>query len=152
MLQVNIFAPEFQLPDESGKIHSLSDYRGKYVLVYFYPKDDTPGCTKEACALRDVHEQYLKSSIIVLGVSTDSSSSHEQFKEKFQLPFTLLSDADGKMISMYGAQGSQGTDRISYLINPEGRIVKVYEKVIPEHHAGEVMDEVQKQIHTSLHS
>jgi peroxiredoxin Q/BCP len=127
-------APDFSLPDQNGKEHKLSDYKGKWVLLYFYPKDDTPGCTKEACAIRDNLPDFKKLKTIVLGVSADSVKSHGKFVEKYQLPFTLLADEDKKVIKQYGAW-----DRTSFLIDPRGKIVKIYEKVKPETHAEEVL-------------
>lgn len=139
MLEEKTQAPKFCLPDETGKTHCLDDYKGRYVLLYFYPKDDTPGCTKEACALRDTHQSYTDSSIVVLGVSADSTESHTRFKEKYELPFTLLSDPEKKVIEKYGARGPLGTKRISYLIDGDGIIQKAYEKVDPKDHATEVL-------------
>lgn len=137
-------APDFCLPDENGTEHCLSDYREHYVLVYFYPKDDTPGCTKEAQAIREAYRSYKEHSIVVFGISPDSIESHSQFKEKYNLPFTLLSDPDKKVIELYGAKGLIATKRISYLINPDGIIEKIYEKVIPEKHAEEVIRDVER--------
>jgi len=136
-------APDFTLPDERRETHYLSDYAGKWVLLYFYPKDDTSGCTKEACALRDTAMEYEKSDVVVLGVSKDSSESHEDFISKYKLPFTLLSDEDKKVIKLYGADGGLMTKRISYLIDPDGVIEKVYAKIDPEKHAEEVLADVE---------
>lgn len=145
MLQIHTKAPDFTLTDHAGEKHTLSQYEGQWVLLYFYPKDDTPGCTKEACALRDTALEYEKKNIIVLGVSKDSELSHEKFITKYKLPFTLLSDTDKKVIHLYGAEKEDGgTKRISYLINPEGQIEKVYEKVTPETHAEEVLQDMEK--------
>ncbi len=144
MLAIGTQAPDFKLPDHTGEIHSLSQYEGQWVLLYFYPKDDTPGCTKEACALRDEALAYEQNDIIVLGVSKDSELSHEKFITKYRLPFTLLSDVDKKVIRMYGTEtDTGGTKRISYLINPEGEIEKVYPAVKPETHADEVLRDVE---------
>ncbi len=145
--KLNSPAPDFTLPDQNGKEHSLSDYRGKWVLLYFYPKDDTPGCTKEACALRDNFPDFKKLGIAVLGVSVDSVSRHKKFEEKYKLPFTLLADAEKKVVNLYGVWAKKkfmgkeydGTLRTSFLINPEGKIAKVYENVKPELHAQEVL-------------
>ena len=137
-------APEFTLQDQHKQLHSLADYLGKYVLVYFYPKDDTPGCTKEACMIRDIYTDFEKAGIIVLGISADSPESHEAFAKKYELPFTLLSDPMHDVIKRYGAQGALGTKRISYLIDPEGKIAEVYPKVDPASHASEILEDVKK--------
>lgn len=147
MLQVQQMAPDFSLPDQNGKVHKLSDYKGQYVLVYFYPKDHTSGCTQEACALRDSFPKFENLQVKVLGISTDSVESHKSFEEKFQLPFTLLSDTEHEVTSVYGTEGlgPDGlTGRSSFLVNPEGRIVKVYEKVEPKIHAEEVLSDLEK--------
>jgi peroxiredoxin Q/BCP len=144
-------APGFKLPDQDGKVHDLKDYKGKWVLVYFYPKDDTPGCTKEACALRDTFPSFGKLKAKVFGVSADSVASHKKFADKYKLPFTLLADTEKKMIeaydvwkekSMYG-RTYMGIARSSFLINPEGKIAKIYEKVNPEKHADEVIADLK---------
>lgn len=140
-------APDFALPDQDGITHSLSDYLGKRVLLYFYPKDDTPGCTTEACALRDESAAYEAAGITVLGVSGDTVAKHATFRAKHQLPFALLSDTEHKMMEAYGAWGPkkflgrtyQGVSRISYLIGAEGRIERAFEKVKPASHAREVL-------------
>ena len=145
-------APSFSLPDQNGKKHRLSEYAGKYVLLYFYPKDDTPGCTKEACALRDNFPAFKKLGITVFGVSADNEKSHKKFEEKYSLPFTLLSDVDHTAAEAYGAWGLKkfmgreydGMHRVSFLINPEGKIAKVYEKVKPEVHAEEVLGDLKE--------
>ncbi len=143
MLDINTPAPDFSLPDESGEFHSLEEYKGSWVLLYFYPKDDTPGCTKEACSLRDYALEYEQNDLIVIGISKDSGESHQNFISKYKLPFTLLSDEKSKVIDMYGAKGPIGTKRISYLIDPEGMIEKVYTKVDPEKHAEEVLRDLE---------
>lgn len=140
-------ALDFELPDQDGKNHKLSDYKGKWVLLYFYPKDDTPGCTKEACLIRDSFPDFGKLNITVLGVSTDSVKSHKKFEEKYNLPFTLLADEQKEVVNLYGVYGEKsfmgktymGTMRNSFLINPEGKIAKIYEKVKPDIHAKEVL-------------
>ncbi len=140
-------APEFTLPDQDGKTHSLADYKGKWVLLYFYPKDDTPGCTKEACMIRDAFPDFGKLGIAVLGVSIDPPASHKKFAEKHALPFTLLADTEKKAVHAYGVWGKkkfmgreyEGTLRTSFLIDPEGKVAKVYEDVKPETHADEVL-------------
>ncbi len=149
-LKIGDRAPAFTLPDQTGKKQSLCDYKGKWVLLYFYPRDDTPGCTKEACGVRD-HLSKLKSrSAVVFGISADSVESHKKFARKFKLPFPLLSDEEKKMIGAYGAWGEKkfmgrgymGIHRISFLINPKGVIARVYEKVKPEEHAEQVLKEL----------
>jgi peroxiredoxin Q/BCP len=151
MIKLNQKAPNFSLPDQDGTVRALSDYKGKWVLIYFYPKDDTPGCTKEACALRDSFPTFNTSEAVILGISKDSIKSHKKFVEKYQLPFTLLSDEDKKVQEAYGVWAEKkfmgraylGTLRTSFLINPEGKIVKVYEKVKPELHAAEVLADLK---------
>lgn len=145
-------APSFSLPDQNRKKHKLSEYVGKWVLLYFYPKDDTPGCTKEACMLRDNFPSFKKLGITVFGVSADNEKSHKKFEEKYQLPFTLLSDVDHTVAEKYGAWGLkkfmgreyEGMHRVSFLINGEGKIAKVYEKVRPEVHAEEVLGDLKE--------
>jgi peroxiredoxin Q/BCP len=140
-------APDFTLADQDNAMRTLSDYRGKWVLLYFYPKDDTPGCTKEACMIRDAFPDFGALGITVLGVSTDSAASHKKFSEKYGLPFTLLADTEKKAVQAYGVWGKkkfmgreyEGTLRTSFLIDPRGIVAKVYENVKPEVHAGEVL-------------
>jgi peroxiredoxin Q/BCP len=130
----------------SGKI-SLADFKGQNVILYFYPKDDTPGCTKEACAFRDHFAEIKKNGAVVLGVSTDPVKSHDKFVEKFKLPFTLLADEDRKIVEAYGVWGQKsfmgrkylGTHRVTFLIGPDGKIRKIWPKVKPEEHAEEVL-------------
>ncbi len=141
MLNVGELAPDFSLTDQNGDLHQLNDYQGKWVLLYFYPKDDTPGCTVEACALRDNYDK-LEKLAVVLGVSADSIDSHKKFVEKYHLPFTLLADPPKKVIEKYGAKGTPFNKRISYLINPQGVITKVYPKVDPSQHAGEILKDL----------
>lgn len=131
-------APDFSLPDQDGKFHSLSDYKGKWLVVYFYPKDDTPGCTKEACSFRDNLEEFQKRGVAIVGISKDSVESHKKFSEKFHLPFPILADPQHRTIEAYGAW-EKGTLRNTYLINPEGEIVKTYEKVDPLIHVGQIL-------------
>lgn len=152
MLKVGEKAPEFSLPDQDGKSHSLADYRGQWVLLYFYPKDDTPGCTKQACAIRDSLSSFKQLSAVVFGISVDSVASHRKFADKYELPFTLLADENKEVVTMYGVWGKKkmmgkefdGTIRTSFLINPDGIIEKVYEKVDPEGHADMVLADLQK--------
>jgi peroxiredoxin Q/BCP len=144
-------APAFKAPDQDGKVRSLTDYAGKWVILYFYPKDDTPGCTKEACSFRDGFSQFKRAGIEVIGVSVDSVKKHQKFVEKYSLPFTLLSDEDKKIVEAYGVWGLKkfmgreymGTNRVSYLIDPTGKIAKVYESVKPDAHADEVLVDVK---------
>jgi len=133
-------APDFSAPDQKGIVHKLSDYRGRWLLLYFYPKDDTMFCTKEACGFRDSFED-LKGQVEVVGVSRDGVESHSQFAKKYGLPFTLLSDPDKKIIKAYGATFLIFTKRISYLIDPQGRIAKVYPSVKATGHAQEVLED-----------
>lgn len=151
-LKINKIAPSFTLPDSSGTLHSLSQYIGKWVLLYFYPKDDTPGCTAQACALRDSWKQFGKLNAVVLGISVDAVKSHAKFTKKYKLPFTLLADEEKKVVKLYGVWGKKkfmgreymGTLRTSFLINPQGKIVKIYEKVKPAEHAKEVVDDLKR--------
>ncbi|OHA70948.1 MAG: hypothetical protein A3H01_00900 [Candidatus Wildermuthbacteria bacterium RIFCSPLOWO2_12_FULL_40_9] len=150
-MQINTLVPDFILPDQDGKEHRLSDYKGRWVLVYFYPKDDTPGCTKEACQIRDNFEDFKKSKIKVFGISADSIQSHKKFAEKYNLPFSVLADSDKKVIKLFGVWGKKkflgkeymGIKRTSFLINPEGKIAKIYENVKPDIHAKEVLDDIK---------
>jgi thioredoxin-dependent peroxiredoxin len=140
-------APEFSAATNGGGNISLADLRGKNVILYCYPKDDTPGCTKEACAFRDHFSELKKRGAVVLGVSTDSARSHDKFAEKFKLPFTLLADEDKKIVQAYGVWGEKsfmgrkylGTHRVTFLIGPDGRIQKIWPWVKPEEHAAEVL-------------
>ncbi len=151
VLEAGQKAPDFTLPDENGEPHQLSDYLGKTVLLYFYPKDDTPGCTTEACSFRDDFSDYKKAGVTILGVSPDSVASHTQFKEKHHLPFTLLADADHQVAALYGVWGVkkifgkeyEGVYRTTFLINPEGIIQEVFERVNPKGHSEEVLSLVQ---------
>jgi len=139
-------APNFAALDQNGKQHTLAGYRGKWILLYFYPKDSTPGCTKEACSFRDEFSD-LKGKVEVLGVSHDRVESHAKFASKHQLPFALLSDPQKKIIEDYGAKGFFFTKRISYLIDPEGRIAKAYPNVSPARHAREVFEDYKRLVH-----
>ena len=147
MIEANSQAPDFSLMDENGVTRKLSDYRGKVVVLYFYPKDDTPGCTTEACAFRDQYQEYTDAGVTILGVSPDSTGSHTKFKAKFQLPFTLLADENHKVCELYGVWGRKkaigreydGVFRTTYLIGPDGRILKVFESVKPDGHSAEIL-------------
>ena len=150
MLKVGDRAPQFSLPDQDGKLRSLSDYKGKKVLLYFYPKDDTPGCTTEACTFRDGYEAFQKAGLVILGVSKDSVKSHKKFAEKFGLPFPLLSDESGEIIEKYDSWGKKkfmgreyvGILRNSFLIDEQGTVDKIYESVKPKEHADEVKRDI----------
>ncbi len=151
MLKNGLLAPDFTLPDQFGIARTLSAFRGKWVILYFYPKDDTPGCTKEACAFRDGFEKFQRADVDILGVSVDSAKKHAKFAEKYDLPFTLLSDEEKKVVRLYKAWGKKkfmgreymGTKRVSYLIDPTGTIAKVYPDVKPNEHAEEVLGDVK---------
>jgi peroxiredoxin Q/BCP len=140
-------AVDFTLPDQEGKKHKLSDYKGKWVVLYFYPQDDTPGCTKEACNFRDSINKFDKFKVQILGVSKDSVASHKKFAEKYSLNFPILSDESKKTIKAYKSWGVkkfmgrefEGTIRNTYLINPNGEIEKFYEKVNPLTHAAQII-------------
>ncbi len=141
-LQVGDNAPAFSLIDQDGKTHSLNDYRGKHVLLYFYPKDDTPGCTREACSFRD-NIKKLQEKIIVLGVSGDSVLSHQKFVQKYSLNFPLLADPEKIAITAYGADGLIFAKRTSFLISPEGTIEIIYTKVDPDTHVAQVLQDIR---------
>jgi peroxiredoxin Q/BCP len=140
-------APEFALQDENGTLRRLSEYRGKPVVLYFYPKDDTPGCTKEACSFRDDYSAYENAGVTILGVSPDSPRSHTKFKEKYQIPFTLLADEDHKVSEEYGVWGKKkfmgreydGIHRTTFIIDENGQIKKVFENVKPANHSEEIL-------------
>lgn len=146
-VSVNNPAPDFELLDETGTPRRLSDYRGKPVVLYFYPKDDTPGCTKEACSFRDDYSEYEKAGVVILGVSPDSPKSHAKFKEKYNLPFTLLADEDHQVCELYGAWGRKkfmgreydGVLRTTYLIGTDGTILRIFPDVKPDGHSKEVL-------------
>ncbi|HSY74913.1 MAG TPA: thioredoxin-dependent thiol peroxidase [Dongiaceae bacterium] len=143
-------APTFTVATNGGGKISLADYLGKNVILYFYPKDDTPGCTKEACAFRDGFADFKKRGAVILGVSPDSVKSHDKFVEKFKLPFTLLADEDKKIVEAYGVWGEKsfmgrkymGVYRVTFLIGPDGRIKKIWPEVRPEEHTAEVLAEL----------
>ncbi len=150
-LTIGAVAPNFSLPDQAGIVHELKSTRGQWVLLYFYPKDDTPGCTKEACALRDHWKEFTKIGAQVFGISTDSVKSHGKFAAKFDLSFPILSDEDKHVVELYGVWGKKkfmgreytGTFRHSFLIDPKGNIAKIYTEVKPEKHAEEVLQDIQ---------
>ncbi|MEB3231077.1 MAG: thioredoxin-dependent thiol peroxidase [Leptolyngbyaceae bacterium] len=149
-LRVGAIAPEFTLPDGDGNPVNLADYQGQYVVLYFYPRDNTPGCTKEACGFRDAYDAYQEKSVVVLGVSTDDAKAHTKFATKHNLPFPLLTDADGTVSTQYESYGPKkfmgkeyvGITRRTFIIDPEGKIAKIYPKVKPEPHAQEVLTDL----------
>ncbi len=138
-------APDFTLRDEQGVSHQLSDYRGQNVVVYFYPKDDTPGCVKEACSIRDSFDSFEKNEITVFGISYDDAKSHRKFKKKYDLPFTLLSDTDKSTAKKYDAAGFLMPQRKTFLINKLGVIFKSYQSVDVTSHAQEILGEFALQ-------
>ena len=151
-IKIDQKAPDFKLSDQNGKEHRLSDYRGKWVVLYFYPKDNTTGCIKEACMIRDSFPDFKKLKAVVLGVSVDSVKSHKKFEEKYDLPFALLADEAKKIVKLYDVWGEKkfmgrkymGTFRTSFLINPDGKIAKIYEAVKPDLHAEEVLRDLKE--------
>ena len=146
-MDINDKAPEFTLPDQNGENVSLKDFRGKYVVLYFYPRADTPGCTIEACEFRDSHKKTEKAGAVVLGISPDTPGAQKKFEEKFSLPFTLLGDADKKVCNAYGViqeknmygKKVMGVVRTTFIIGPDGKIKHIFHKVKPEGHAEEVL-------------
>jgi len=148
MLKEGDIAPEFSSKDQNGNPVKLSDHKGKKVVLYFYPKDDTPGCTKEACSFRDADDVYNAKGIKVFGVSTDDEKSHQKFISKFQLPFDLLADTDKSIVESYGVWEEKsmygkkymGTNRKTFLIGEDGRIAKIFDKVNVDGHADEVLE------------
>jgi len=139
--------PDFRLPDQHGKTHSLADYRGRWLVIYFYPKDDTPGCTTEACAFRDDVYQLRRMNVALLGVSTDDVNSHKEFAEKYHLPFSLLSDKDGSVAGAYGSLTKIGplkfAKRHSFIIDPDGRVAKIYRSVDAKTHSRQIIADLQ---------
>jgi peroxiredoxin Q/BCP len=141
-------APDFELKTDTGEPVKLSDFRGKQVVLYFYPKDDTPGCTTQACGIRDVYGEFQKEGAVVLGVSPDDEKSHVKFKEKYELPFTLLADTDHAVSEEYGVWGEKkymgrtymGVDRSTFVIDADGNVKRVMHKVKPDSHADEVLE------------
>ena len=151
-LKEKIKAPNFSLLDEKGDEHSLLDYQGKNVVLYFYPRDNTKGCTTEACNFRDDYSEYEKANVTIIGISPDSVKSHSNFVEKYTLPFTLLADQDHKVCELYGVWGLKkfmgreymGVFRTTYLIDKEGTIKKVYENVKPAGHSQEILADLSE--------
>ena len=140
-------APDFELKDQSGQLHSIEDYRGNWVALYFYPKDDTPGCTTEACEFRDNIFAFKNANCQILGVSLDDAESHKEFSEKYGLPFPLLADTEGSAAEAYGVKtrmfGMTIAKRQTFLIDPEGNIAKHYEKVDPDTHPLEILADLE---------
>lgn len=132
-------APNFSSTDDAGNSVSLSDLSGKTVVIYFYPKDDTPGCTKQACSFRDSYSEYEGKDIAVLGVSMDDETSHKAFKEKFSLPFPLIVDTDGAIAKAFDVEGGGYAKRVTFVIDGEGTITKVYDSINTETHASDVL-------------
>ena len=152
MLEINTKAPDFTLPDQNGEMRSLSDYKGQKVILYFYPKDMTSGCTKQACAFGDLYPQFREKGAVVLGISKDSVASHKKFEEKFGLPFTLLSDTEKTVIQAYDVwkekklygKVSMGVVRTTYLIDEDGIIVKAFEKVNAGENPAQMLNELKQ--------
>ena len=147
-LSVGEKAPDFNLLDQNNQTVSLDSFRGQHVLLYFYPKDDTPGCTTEACNFRDDYSSYQNAKVVILGVSPDSPTSHKKFQDKYQLPFTLLADENHQVCDLYKVWGPKksfgkeynGVHRTTYLIDPEGIIQEVFQKVSPAKHSTQVLE------------
>lgn len=152
VLSAGTQAPDFKLNDHEGKSHQLTDYRGKTIVIYFYPKDDTPGCTTEACSFRDSYADFKKAGVILIGISPDSEKSHTKFIDKYELPFPLLSDTTHKVCEAYGVWGLkkhmgreyEGVYRTTFIIGPEGEITHVFENVQPADHSQEVLAEINQ--------
>ena len=152
MLETGIKAPDFELQDQNGKLHKLSDYAGKKVILYFYPKDNTPGCTSQACGFSERYPQFTEKGAVVLGISKDSVASHKKFEEKYGLPFTLLSDTELSCIQAYDVwqekknygKTSMGVVRSTFVIDENGMIEKVMPKVKPDTNAAEILDYLRR--------
>lgn len=158
MIKALMKAPDFSLADQDGRLHSLKDYAGSWLVLYFYPKDDTPGCTTEACSFRDNFTEYTKHGIAILGISKDTVKSHKKFGEKFDLPFPLLSDPEKTVIHAYESWGEkkfmgrlfEGILRTTFLIDPKGVVQKVYENVKPSEHAESILKDIEDVLSGSL--
>ena len=154
MLKEGSVAPPFTTTDADGKLVRLKDVNGEKLVLYFYPKDDTPGCTKEACSFRDAFSEFKKRGIKVFGISPDKEASHKKFADKYQLPFRLLADTDHSICDAYGTYGQKkfmgrtymGVNRTTFLIDENGKIKKIFEKVKPEDHAREVLDAFETKV------
>ncbi|OYV46178.1 MAG: peroxiredoxin [Halothiobacillus sp. 24-54-40] len=151
-LQVGDAAPAFSLPDQAGKLHSLADYRGKWLVLYFYPKDETPGCTTEACQFRDDIATIQGLGVTVVGISEDSIASHERFAKKYHLPYTLLADDDGKVAADYDSLFSifglmKFAKRHTFIIDPQGRLAAIYTDVDPKDHSKQIIAALEKLLH-----
>jgi peroxiredoxin Q/BCP len=148
MIEEGTSAPDFSLKTDSGETVTLSELRGKPVVLFFYPKDDTPGCTTQACGIRDAYKEFEDAGAVVLGVSPDDEASHAKFKQKYDLPFTLLADSGHGVADTYGVWGEKsmygktymGVDRSTFVIGPDGNVAKVFRKVKPDEHADQVLD------------
>ena len=148
MLEIGTKAPEFSLPDENGEIRNLSDYKGKKLILYFYPRDNTPGCTKQACGFADLYPQFSEKDVEIVGISKDSVASHKKFKEKYSLPFTILSDTELQTIQAYDVwhekklygKTSMGVVRTTYLIDEKGFIIEAMEKVKAAKNPGDMLE------------
>lgn len=153
MLQAGTKAPAFSLPDQNGTVHTLEEYAGKKVILYFYPKDNTPGCTKQACGFSELYPQFLEQDAAVIGISRDSTASHKKFEEKYSLPFTLLSDPELSCIQAYDVwkekksfgKASMGVVRSAYLIDEKGIILKAFDKVKAAENPAQMLEELKKQ-------
>lgn len=151
-LQVGDLAPDFTLPDDQEKLHRLSDYRGQWVVLYFYPRDMTPGCTAEAQDFRDTYQELREEGAVVIGISPDPPERHRRFRERYCLPFLLLSDPEHRVLEQYEAWGPRrifgrqvmAPLRKTYLIDPQGRIAKIYPKVRPRGHAAQVLEDLRQ--------
>ena len=146
-IEIGSPAPEFELPDQVGQLHSLEDYRDQWVVLYFYPKDETPGCTTQACEFRDNIFAFRKLNAQILGVSLDDVDSHKEFAENYDLPFPLLADTEGAAADLYGVKtrmmGFTVAKRQTFLIDPQGNVAKHYEKVDPDEHSAEVLADLE---------
>ena len=151
MLEIGTKAPDFSLPDQNGQIHTLEQYKGKKVILYFYPKDNTSGCTKQACGFAELYPQFTEKGAVVIGVSRDSVASHKRFEEKYHLPFILLADTETKVLQMYGAwqekklygKVSMGVVRTTYLIDENGIIIKAFDKVKAADNPAQMLGELE---------